>query len=75
MGICGAWCRGRGHWISGDRKCLRRFRRRRHGRLWRNPGRGSTRRDSCMIYITGDTHGEFGRIEACKENVVVMGMV
>ena len=35
-----------------------------------------TRRDGCMIYITGDTHGEFGWIEAfcrwsgiCKEDV------
>lgn len=36
-------------------------------------------RDDGMIYITGDTHGEFGRIEAfcrrfetCKEDVMII---
>ena len=42
-------------------------------------GRWASGRDDCMIYITGDTHGEFGRIEAfcrrfgtCREDVMVI---
>lgn len=42
-------------------------------------GRRVSGRDVCMIYITGDTHGEFGRIEAfcrwfgtCREDVMVI---
>jgi len=42
-------------------------------------GRRASGRDGCMIYITGDTHGEFGRIEAfcrrfgtCREDVMVI---
>lgn len=41
---------------------------------WRASGR-----DDGMIYITGDIHGEFGRIEAfcrrfgiCKEDVMII---
>ena len=42
-------------------------------------GRRASGRDDGMIYITGDTHGEFGRIEAfcrrfgtCKEDVMII---
>lgn len=42
-------------------------------------GRRASGRDGCTIYITGDTHGEFGRIEAfcrqfgtCREDVMVI---
>ena len=42
-------------------------------------GRRASGRDDGMIYITGDTHGEFGRIEAfcrrfgtCKDDVMII---
>ena len=42
-------------------------------------GRRASRKDDGMIYITGDTHGEFGRIEVfcrrfgtCKEDLMII---
>ena len=42
-------------------------------------GKRASGRDDCMIYITGDTHGQFERIEVfsrrfvtCREDVMVI---